>query len=124
MQVELDIFSGRPNPYWDLTPQEAAEFLNLFRTLPERKVEGHIREGLGYRGFLVREKGGSIEGYDEILVSGEVVVARWDKKLRQFTDKDRMLERWLLRTGKSRLDEDLYQHIFSEIENMNQSGAE
>lgn len=116
MHVELDVFSGRPNPQWELTPQEAVEFLNLFRALLEHKVEGRIREGLGYRGFIVVEKEKSIEGYDEILICNELAVARRGRESRQFADKDRKLEQWLLQTGKGRLDSSLFQQILSEIE--------
>ncbi len=33
MRVELDAFSGRLKLRWNLTPQEAAEFLTRFKTL-------------------------------------------------------------------------------------------
>lgn len=115
MHIELDIFSGRPNPHWDLTSQEMKEFLNLFQGLPGSKGEEFVREGLGYRGFIVTEKKG-IEGYDEILICGELVVARKGNKTQQFTDKNHVLERWLLQTGKGWLDDNLYQLMSSEIE--------
>src|SRR5437588_7678267 len=52
-EVELDIFSGMPNPRWILTEVEADRFLKLVAALPRisaRKLSGN----LGYRGFIVQ----------------------------------------------------------------------
>lgn len=111
MQVELDVFSGRPNPHWNLTPQEANEFVSLLQALPQTQVQGSIKEGLGYRGLIVTDPGQTIAGYDQIVISNGVVVARRDSQLRQFPDKDRHLERWLFQTGRGRLDLDLYRQV-------------
>ena len=57
-EVELDIFSGRPNPRWTLTATEEAELLTrlLDRSVPIAPMT--ITDGkLGYRGFLVRATG-------------------------------------------------------------------
>jgi hypothetical protein len=111
MQVELDVFSGRPNPHWNLTLPEANEFLSLFKALPSSRGEGSVREGLGYRGLIITEPSQRIEGYDEIVVSNGVVVARWDSQSKQFTDKNRGLEQWLFQTGRGRLDDELYLQV-------------
>lgn len=57
--VELDAFSGLPNPIWTLTADEAAEAQRRLRDL-------HVAEGarmpeavLGYRGFRLREAAAS-----------------------------------------------------------------
>lgn len=111
IQVELDIFSGRENPYWELTPQEASQFARLLETLPESKGESSVREGLGYRGLIVTQAGKSIAGYDEILISNGLVVARKGNESRLFIDKDRLLEQWLFQTAKGRLEDSLYQQV-------------
>jgi hypothetical protein len=57
-EVELDIFSGRPNPRWTLDAREEAELVErlLDRTVPY--VEPMDTDGyLGYRGFVVRASG-------------------------------------------------------------------
>ena len=57
-EVELDIFSGRPNPRWTLNAAEEAELLQrmLDRVVPI--APSTIADGkLGYRGFLVRATG-------------------------------------------------------------------
>lgn len=111
MQVELDAFSGRPNPSWLLTPQEAEDFVLRFQSLPPHWGEGSVREELGYRGLIVAEAGQKIAGYDEIVVSNGVVEAKWDSQSRQFTDQNRELERWLFQTGRDRLEDELYRQI-------------
>jgi len=56
-EIELDIFSGRPNPRWTLDSAEAKEFLTrlLDRTVPMAPI--HTNEGLGYRGFICTATG-------------------------------------------------------------------
>ncbi|GAB3196619.1 hypothetical protein GCM10027062_06350 [Nocardioides hungaricus] len=51
-EVELDVFSGRPNPRWLLTPTEAAEFTQRVLDGATPAVPVDVSEGnLGYRGF-------------------------------------------------------------------------
>jgi len=56
--VELDIFSGRPNPRWSLSAAEEAELVErlLDRSVPMAPVTVSDAK-LGYRGFLVRATG-------------------------------------------------------------------
>ncbi len=52
MIVELDVFSGRPNPTWNLSAKQTEELLKAFQDLPladKPSQEG----GLGYRGFII-----------------------------------------------------------------------
>ncbi len=116
MRVEVDVFSGRPNPSWDLTAHEAKEFVALFQALPEYQGEGSVRDGLGYRGLIVTQLCDPIEDYNEIVISYGVVVARRNRKSKQFTDKDRRLERWLFQIGRRHLDESLYKQIIQQLD--------
>lgn len=111
MQVEVDMFSGRPNPHWELTVQESQEFTQRFQSLSTDKGEGTVNEGLGYRGLIVRESGEEVEGDREIVISNGLVVARGNGKFQLFTDKNRSLEKWLIQTGKGRLEDELYHQI-------------
>lgn len=55
VEVELDIFSGRPNPRWVMAPQTAER---LRAELSERVPAEPVGElGLGYRGFLLTNRG-------------------------------------------------------------------
>jgi hypothetical protein len=59
--IELDIFSGRPNPRWTLDPAEDREFLTRLRdrAVPMAPIGSGHR--LGYRGFVVRADGATAE---------------------------------------------------------------
>ncbi len=84
-QVEIDIFSGRPNPSFQLDQAATAELVKL---LDNSKRGGAApRDGLGFRGFVVR-----IEGRPDIRVSGTAVVSGAD----ELTDPTRAVERFLL----------------------------
>jgi hypothetical protein len=56
-EIELDIFSGRPNPRWTLDAAENREFLTrlLDRSVPMAPLTS--RDGLGYRGFICTATG-------------------------------------------------------------------
>jgi hypothetical protein len=97
MRVELDAFSGRPNPTWDLAPDEAAEFSRLISGLPPslRSVD----EGnLGYRGFVVRALGDSPR---EIRVHNGVVRIAEGGHVREGEDTHRV-ESWLEEQARRR----------------------
>ncbi|MFI7419574.1 hypothetical protein [Nonomuraea sp. NPDC049684] len=57
LEVELDIFSGMPNPTWTLTYEEEGELTERIRAVPQQVSPLHTSGeafGLGYRGFIVR----------------------------------------------------------------------
>ncbi len=58
LEVELDIFSGVPNPRWNLTQAEVRDFVALAEVgeVPAVPVD-MSPEGLGYRGMVVRATG-------------------------------------------------------------------
>jgi hypothetical protein len=57
MHVILDIFSGRPNPSWQLSPEQESELCKIISQLKTKKrLDGSNIEsslGLGYRGLTV-----------------------------------------------------------------------
>lgn len=111
MQVEVDMFSGRLNPHWELTVPESQEFARRFQSLSAQKGEGLVNAGLGYRGLIVRESGEEVEGEPDIVICHGFVVAKRHGKSQLFTDRNRALEKWLLQTGEGRLDDVLYHQI-------------
>lgn len=57
LQVELDIFSGNPNPKWVLADREEQELIDRLTAEPEQVSPAYTVEeqfGLGYRGLIVR----------------------------------------------------------------------
>jgi len=54
ISIELDVFSGRPNPSWELNSSESGELLKELSPLPEAdKNKAEFYDGLGYRGFVI-----------------------------------------------------------------------
>ena len=53
MEVELDAFSGRPNPKWTLGPEKASGLLTKISSLTETATAAHPPD-LGFRGFVLR----------------------------------------------------------------------
>jgi hypothetical protein len=53
--IELDIYSGRPNPSWKMDVKQTNDLLQKLAklyTLP--KAELDVQDGLGYRGFIIK----------------------------------------------------------------------
>src|SRR5262245_49044670 len=52
-EVELDVFSGRPNPVWTLSNADTAELERRLSALTKTSATT-LFDGLGYRGLIVR----------------------------------------------------------------------
>lgn len=63
MLVELDIFSGRPNPRWQLDEQGAEALRELLSRLATTTDSPPEPPGLGYRGFLLTDETGKFRAY-------------------------------------------------------------
>lgn len=115
MQVEVDVYSGRPNPRWDLSPRQAEELRELVRQLPGGEGEGFRPDNLGYRGLIVRGAGSGEADFDELFIGNGIVVASGRGGARKFIDSGRAVERWVLKTGEGRLEGDLYEYLTAEV---------
>lgn len=70
IEVELDIFSGRENPRWQLAPEMTSKLVDL---LLADEVRSSVptpaaAPGLGYRGFLVRVRSATLKLPPELRV--------------------------------------------------------
>src|SRR5262245_54099195 len=52
MHVEIDVYSGRPNPSFELSEALSKEFARMLEKL-SRATREAAEPGLGYRGFVV-----------------------------------------------------------------------
>jgi hypothetical protein len=86
-RVEIDLFSGRPNPSFKLDQPATHKLLGLLGNLKQSDGKAVRRDGLGFRGFAV-----SVEGQPDIYVSGPAVSVG----SRQFVDEAGAIERFLL----------------------------
>jgi hypothetical protein len=111
-EVELDIFSGVPNPTWSLTDAEADSFMKQLAALP-RTAPRQLSGKLGYRGFIVQ----CMLGTDAWLVrlqNGIVHISQGGTNT-YADDEQRLLERWLLNTGKPHLKAELFEIAEKEL---------
>ena len=105
-EVELDLFSGMPNPVWSLTNGAADSFLKRLAALPltsTRELSGN----LGYRGFIVQ----CTEGENKRLIrvqNGIVQISEGETNVYAY-DNNRELEFWVLHTGRPHLKDEIFQ---------------
>ena len=102
MTVSLGIYSGRPDPSWDLTDAQAAQVESAIEALPVA-TGTPPQGGLGYHGFtiLIRRPGQA----DETLVAYRGTVAPMGTGPRTYRiDDGRTVERLLLDFGRSTLN--------------------
>ena len=112
VEVELDIFSGNPNPVWILSEADGVLFLNELAMLP-RDSEKELSDNLGYRGFIAKV----INGTEESLVriqNGTVQLSQNGTNI-CYRDQGRHLERWLLNSGEATLKSDLFKIVAAHL---------
>lgn len=108
VEVEVDIFSGRPNPVWSLPEPEAAAFLEKLSALPKASART-LSGNLGYRGLVVRVTKGP--GAQVLAIQEGAVHVEQGGRTAFLEDEGRALERWLLQTGKPFLSEELFRLV-------------
>src|SRR5262245_12000975 len=85
MKVELDAFSGRPNPQWRLTESEGAALARLIADLePAATGSPSDPPGLGYRGFRLEGATGEIRVYQGFVRSPGRVLADGNRRVEGF----------------------------------------
>ena len=111
-EVELDIFSGMPNPTWALTSADADNFVKQLKKLPSTSAS-ELSGNLGYRGFIVQcTKGAETQ---VIRIQTGIVHISKGVTVAYALDENRHLERWLLSTGKPYLNDELFQIVDRKI---------
>lgn len=100
IEVELDIFSGRPNPSWVLSEAQVDELKAKFSTsLPAAKPRTPPQ--LGYNGFIIRNLDKSPIIPDYIRVFGGVL-AITDKERTRYCKDISDIEEWLTNCSQAR----------------------
>lgn len=111
-EVELDIFSGMPNPTWTLTTAEADTFLKQVDALPPTSGK-QLSGNLGYRGFIVQcTKGAEMQ---IIRIQTGIVHISKGATVAYALDENRQLERWLLNTARRHLKNEVFQIVEREF---------
>ena len=90
-RVELDIFSGRPNPVWHLGVADSFDLLDQIKSSKTSLLSPSLAESkLGYRGFLVTFNA------EEMLQLGGSRPAQFRIRSGLDIDADAVAEKWLL----------------------------
>lgn len=113
-KVTLDIFSGRPNPTWQLTREQTENLLVIVKKLPDCDP-GDLFDGLGYRGFQVVLNGTANGQRSTLTVYRGKVRYEEGRHVRHLADKDRQLEQLLLKYGSPHLAPGLYKTVEREV---------
>ncbi|WP_181787395.1 hypothetical protein [Streptomyces phytophilus] len=101
IEIELDIFSGRPNPRWHLSAAERNSFLQRALEGAVPMAPASVSEGkLGYRGFLVRATGDSAK-----VLKGRRLPTFFRVRDGLAASVDPDAEAWLLDSAEPRVDE-------------------
>ena len=98
-KVELDIFSGIPNPTWMLTFSEASDLTSRISRLDPTEETGQRPENLGYRGFIVQTIAASSATAQTIRAYHGIVEVVDSTKTAYYLDPQRQIELWLLTTA-------------------------
>ncbi|HEX9961766.1 MAG TPA: hypothetical protein VGB00_12575 [Pyrinomonadaceae bacterium] len=114
-KVTLQVFSGRENPSWSLSEKQIGELLALLKDLPKAEPSD-FQDGLGYRGFQVVLTENTTEKTHEIVVYKGRIFYKTVEADAYFTDRNRRLEMFLLKSGDSYLEDNLSKSIEDEIE--------
>jgi len=115
MEAELDAFSGRPNPRWQLTEEDAEKVRQLLSRLPAQTDKAEEPPGLGYRGIVLHMDDGP-SGPTSVRVYRGSVVIHDSAGERLFRDRDRTLERLLLTTAERTVDRGLIESLRSSFD--------
>jgi hypothetical protein len=99
--VSLGLYSGLPDPSWELSAKESTALTALLESLP--RVDGSAPSGgLGYHGFTIERL--TPEGMPRLLVAFEGTVSDpLSSHLSYLDDPERSVERFLLESGRDQL---------------------
>ena len=103
LEIELDIFSGMPNPTWVLSTSQESTLYELLRAEPNQispVTTLEDRFGLGYRGLIVRRIK-SDEGTWDKAMSGKRAPFPNEFRLGRTTAKKESAADWLAKTANS-----------------------
>ncbi len=100
LEVELDIYSGLPNPRWRLSEAGSSDLLQRLDEL-EPCGPPPERPGLGYRGLAITRVGPPAVSPERIEVFRGVITIHREGEVTHYRDR-RGIEEWLLRQAEAR----------------------
>jgi len=124
MQVEIDLFSGRANPVWELTAAEVSELKARLATLPTGSPVA-MPDVLGYRGLHIGPLPGrqgmnepsAANAINDVQVGrGAITAVRYNGTALHLVDTGDSLECWLLTIAQGRVDESIRQTALANLD--------
>ncbi|MGN6821422.1 MAG: hypothetical protein ACTHJ7_01380 [Candidatus Nitrosocosmicus sp.] len=115
----LDVFSGRPNPTWTLTKEQAILFLNNISEIKptDKNIQSYPEKILGYRGFIVDQITNTDLTSKRFQIYNGAIKVLSNGSSYFLKDKDSQLEKWLLKTAYDHIDNDTFNFVKEDIEN-------
>jgi len=120
-RVTLHIFSGVPDPSWELTPELALVLSQKIQALTVDETGGRweMPSRLGYRGFSVELKAETGPRSQFYLFDN---VLQMDKPLERRTDSHHDMEFWILATGVAVLEPGVREMAEKELAELESKG--
>lgn len=112
--VTLHVFSGRPDPSWELSAAEAQQLVARLKAVQDRTLSKPpgIYGALGYRGFTITSVGEPHLESEIYVHAGIADIARYEMNL-ALNSSD--LEQWLLSTGQGVLEKPVFDAVTSDL---------
>ncbi len=116
VMVTLYTFSGRPNPKWELNPDEVAALRDILAPLGSTDKAFDTSGWPPYGGFLV--EGGNIvaSAYELELYNGVISIRdSRHQEVNRLIDPHYRLEEFLFQTGEAYVDVNVYQRALKQF---------
>ncbi|MEI7645308.1 MAG: hypothetical protein WCJ55_13605 [Chloroflexales bacterium] len=113
LSVEADLFSGRPNPTWQLAPNDIQALQDDLAPLPLRAIPATTFDGLGYRGFIVRMIDDPQRDTLTIHVYHDIVRIERGGTTTVYEDVTRGIEHLLMQSASHNVPPDIYAILVS-----------
>jgi hypothetical protein len=109
--VTLNVFSGRPNPSWTISEEEAADLEGRIARIADHSNLKALEPlaGLGYRGFSIRR---DESPYSRHIYAGIVDPGHGIPSL---IAGDREVEQWLLSSARTTIGESIAAHVRDQL---------
>lgn len=109
LDVTVQLYSGRPNPSWSVFGREAVGFACALRDVLPVHEAVERQPKLGYQGLDVSVFD-NLDVEEYAIFNGHIV-----SKGRWFFDRNRSIELALLKSGDSKIEKEIFEHIMSNI---------
>jgi hypothetical protein len=113
LSVEADLFSGRPNPAWQLAPNDIQALQDGIAPLHLRGIPATTSDGLGYRGFIVRMIDDQQRDTMTIHVYHDTVRTERGGTTDIYEDVPRRVEHLLMQSASHNVPPDIYAILVS-----------